>query len=212
MEEGFPKRFRVTRDVLLDAPVDEAARVKLVPAHMTTKGMYLRDLAARVGDEELARITPTLQRPPRGGVYQPFLAYPFADATVLLHAVAKREHADLPLLEGMRRLGRDTVRVFLASHAGRVVRHMAPTTKESLLRMPEMWRVTDPESQVTAVEVGERAVRFVVYGFPAWLDCGVIGTLEQVVLNHRAEPVIDAELHEATVGALEVSWQPHASP
>ena len=41
-------------------------------------------------------------------------------------------------------------------------------------------------------------------GFPGWLDCGLIGTLEQVVLSRDAEPEIDVVLHGPEHGEFTV--------
>ncbi len=37
-----------------------------------------------------------------------------------------------------------------------------------------------------------------------WIDCGLIGTIEQVALNHDAKPVIDVELTGPMDGVLVV--------
>jgi hypothetical protein len=58
--------------------------------------------------------------------------------------------------------------------------------REALLRMPAMWKVTDPTHSVLASEPRPGEVHFEVRGFPGWLDCGLIGTLEQVVLSRDA--------------------------
>jgi hypothetical protein len=71
---------------------------------------------------------------------------------------------------------------------------MSTGPREALLRMPEMWKATDPCHQVTATESGSTAVAFDVRGFPGWIDCGLIGTLEQVVMFRGATPSIDVEL------------------
>lgn len=209
MRETYPvpRRFRVTPEEPLEGAVDEEERIAQVPEHLTTKGMYLDNLVSRLEPGDVDCVWPELLRPPRHRKYQPFLDYPLADAVRWLHAVAHRAYPDLSLLEALRRLGRDTVRVFLDSRAGRVVRTMKLGPRESLLGMPKMWKATDPQHGVTASEPAAGVVRFEVDGFPGWLDCGVIGTLEQVVLNHRAVPAIDVELRGPALGVFDVTWQ-----
>jgi len=189
-----PKRFRVLPSVALSGNADPEARVAAIRSVVTTKGMYLADLMARLGERHIEEVWPTLQAAPRHRKYQPFLDYPFADALRWLHAVARAQYPTVPLLEGLRRLGRDTVKVFLTSHAGQVVRSMNLSPRDALLRMPAMWKVTDPSAVVVATEPGPYTVHFDVRGFPGWLDCGLIGTLEQVVLSRDAEPEIDVAL------------------
>ena len=201
------RRFRVTVREPLLGEVDEAARVASVPRELTTKGMYFAHFVSRLGPEEVSAIWPKLMLPPRHGKYQPFLDYPFADVLLWVHAVARKAHPRHALLEALRLLGRDTVKVFLASNAGRIVKTMNFGPRQALLRMPEMWKVTDPQNIVTASELEPGCVRFEVAGFYGWIDCGLIGTLEQVVLNHHVDPVIDVELHGAAQGRFEVSWK-----
>jgi uncharacterized protein (TIGR02265 family) len=180
--------------VSLVGQVDAEARVAAIAPSVTTKGMYLADLVSRLEPRQIEEIWPFLQAAPRHGKYQPFLDYPFADALRWLHAVARCRHPRATLLEGLRLLGRDTVKVFLASRAGQVVRSMTLGPREALLRMPAMWKVTDPMHSVVVSEPHSGEVRFEVRGFPGWIDCGLIGTLEQVVLSRDATPEIDVVL------------------
>ncbi len=189
-----PSRFRVLPDRALVGSVDAEARVAAIRPDVTTKGMYLADLMSRLDARRIDEIWPKLQAPPRHAKYQQFLDYPFADALRWLHAVARQTYPSVSLLEGLRRLGRDTVKVFLASHAGQVVRSMNLGAREALLRMPAMWKVTDPSHTVIASERSPSEVHFEVRGFPGWIDCGLIGTLEQVVLSRNSRPEIDVVL------------------
>ena len=203
-----PRRFRVSPRVPLRGEVDEAARIAAVPAGLTTKGMYFAHFVARLDEAQIRAVWPKLVAPPRHGTYQPFFDYPFSDVLRWLHAVARKAHPSSSLLEALRLFGRDTVRVFLESNVGRVIKGIGVAgPRESLLRMPEMWKITDPNNTVSAVEPEPGAVRFDVDGFPGWIDCGLIGTLEQVVMNHAVEPTIDVQLDAATRGSFVVHWK-----
>jgi uncharacterized protein (TIGR02265 family) len=205
MSAPIVRRFRVTSGVKLKGSFDEEARILSVPAGVTTKGMYLADLAARAGGEEARAIWPKLREVPRNNHYLGFHDYPFADALRWLHAVARREYPNDSLLQGLRLIGRDTVRVFLASKVGRVVRGMVSGARPSLLRLPAMWQITDPWSRASAEPLDDGSVRFQVQRFPGWIDCGLIGTIEQVALNQGAKPVIDVELDGPMNGVFVVS-------
>jgi uncharacterized protein (TIGR02265 family) len=187
-------KYSVLPNVALVGSVNAEARVAAIRPEVMTKGMYLADLMARLDERHIEEVWPTLIVPPRHRTYQPFLDYPFADALRWLHAVARYQYPNSALLEGLRRLGRDTVKVFLASRAGQVVRSMNLGPREALLRMPAMWKVTDPSARVVATERGPREVHFEIHGFPGWIDCGLIGALEQVVLSREADPEIDVML------------------
>jgi uncharacterized protein (TIGR02265 family) len=199
-----PQKFRVLPNVALVGNVDAEARIAAIRPSVMTKGMYLSDLMGRLDDRHVEQVWPTLQAAPRHRKYQGFLDYPFADALRWLHAVARYQYPNAVLLEGLRRLGRDTVKVFLASRAGQVVRSMNLGPREALLRMPAMWKVTDPSHTVVATEQGPNEVHFEVRGFPGWIDCGLIGTLEQVVLSRNAEPEIEVILRAPEHGEFTV--------
>jgi uncharacterized protein (TIGR02265 family) len=186
--------------------VDAEARVRAVHPSLTTKGMYLAELVAQLDEGRVAEVWPHLLAAPRHRTYQPFLDYPFVDALRLLHAVARAKYPKVGVLEGLRRLGRDTVRVFLASRAGQVVKEMNLGPRDALLRMPALWKATDPSHSVSASEPEPGVVEFAVRGFPGWIDCGLIGTLEQVVLSRGAEPEIQVDLTGPEQGTFAVRW------
>ncbi|MBN8615137.1 MAG: DUF2378 family protein [Deltaproteobacteria bacterium] len=188
--------------------MDVEERIASVPAQRTTKGMYFANLITRLPADVVERTWAEVREPPRHRVYQPFLAYPFADVLRWLHAVARHEHPRVSLLEGLRLLGRDTVRVFTRSSAGRVVASMPRSLEETLLKMPEMWALTDPGNDVVAhlVDGEARAIAFRFHGFEGWLDCGVIGTLEQVVIENRVAPTIDLALEAGWRAEMIVRW------
>jgi hypothetical protein len=79
--------------------------------------------------------------------------------------------------------------------------------RESLMRMPQMWKVTDPMNEVVTDALGEHAVRFEVHGFPSWIDCGLLGTLEQVVINTDCDPTLDVALHGHNRATIVVRWE-----
>lgn len=193
--------------VALTGKVDAEARVAAVHPSVTTKGMYLADLMSRLEARLVDDVWSTLQAAPRHGKYQAFLDYPFADALRWLHAVARSKYPGYSLLEGLRRLGRDTVKVFVASQAGQVVRSMTTGPRDALLSMPKLWKVTDPSHTVLASEPRPNEVLFQVQGFPGWIDCGLIGTLEQVVLSRDAQPEIDVVLYGPEHGEFIVHYR-----
>lgn len=201
------RHFSLAVDEPLTGDVDEDARLASVPDAAKTRGMFLSNLASRVPEAQARVVWSRLRAPPSHDRYQSFHEYPFHDALLWLHAVARKEYPRATLLEGLRLLGRDMVRVFLESNTGRVVKTIILGPRESLLRMPEMWKLTDPLNEVTSELVGERSVRLEIKGFPGWIDCGVLGTLEQVVRNAGAEPALDVTLHGTAHATIVASWK-----
>lgn len=204
--EGYPRRFVARAAVPFEGEVDEDARIARIPPHHTTKGMYLASLLDRLDEAEREAVMPKLRAHPRHGTYQQFLDYPLGDCVTLLHAVARKFYPSVSLLEALRLLGRNTVKVFLQTQTGRVVKSMITTPRDALLKLPQIWKKTDPQSTVVVDEQADGSMRFVVDGFPSWIDCGFIGTLEQVVMNHRCDPEIEVDLTASTRGTFVVRW------
>jgi uncharacterized protein (TIGR02265 family) len=202
-----PRCFVVHPDQPLVGTVNAEARIAAVRPDITTKGMYLANLSTQLPADRAEQVWSQLQSPPRHGKYQAFLDYPFADALRWLHAVAEVKYPRQTLLEALRRIGRDTVRVFLESRAGRIVQGMPMGPREALLRMPEMWKATDPCHTVIANPRGTNAIEFDVRGFPGWIDCGLIGTLEQVVIFRNATPSIEVALAGPERGTFLVRFE-----
>lgn len=189
----------------LASGVDVEARLSAIPPVFRTKGMYLAELVGQLRPSQVDAVWGRLVEPPRHGKYQSFLDYPLADCLRWMHAVASNHYPNKPPLEGLRHLGRDTVRVFLQSKPGKVVRALKRGPEETLLDMPKMWKATDPGTTAVATKQAD-AVRLDVEGFPGWIDCGVIGTLEQVVLNFQCAPELDVQLHGPMKGTFTVRW------
>ena len=96
-----------------NAPLDVAERIRAVPPDATVKGMFIE------GPLAVAHLRSGRRRGPAS--YVPFKDYPIAEHVQVLADCAAAAYADVPLREGLRRLGRDALRIFLESLAGRVV-------------------------------------------------------------------------------------------
>jgi uncharacterized protein (TIGR02265 family) len=96
-----------------DAPLDVEERLRAVPPEATVKGMFFEGPIAVA----LQRSGQRQGRPS----YIPFKDYPITEHIQVLVACAMTGYAHVPLREGLRQLGRDALRTFLESLAGRVV-------------------------------------------------------------------------------------------
>ncbi len=143
-----PATIRITPGRALLGSVDEEARIASIPPTRLTKGIYFRTLLEKLPRERAARVWPTLLRPPRQQLYQPFLDYPFADAMRWLHAAAHAKHPSVSLLEGLRRLGRESVQVYRDTPAGQVMTSVPRSLREVLTSLPALYDVTNPGSHL----------------------------------------------------------------
>jgi hypothetical protein len=87
---------------------------------------------------------------------------------------------------------------------------MVQDPRDALLSLPAIWKATDPQSVVVAEQLEHRAIRLQVDGFPSWIDCGVLGTLEQIVMN-ACEPELDVTLASPMSAQIVVRWTPRAT-
>jgi uncharacterized protein (TIGR02265 family) len=161
-------------------PLDLTERMRAVPPEATVKGMFIEApisvAQARSG-----------QRPGRRE-YIPFKDYPVAEHNQVLVACAMAGYPDVPLREGLRRLGRDALRTFLESLAGRVLFAAAGRNFDAALGLvARSYGITGPVGSAT---VAERTVDSVLiqlrscFNFP---DCYHVGVFE-AAMDHFRQP------------------------
>ena len=163
-----------------DAPLDVGERIRAVPPEATVKGMFIEAPVAvvqqrsgqRIGREE----------------YIPFKDYPVAEHNQVLAACAMAGYPDVPIREGLRRLGRDALRTFLDSLAGRVVFAAAGRNFDAALGLvARSYGITGPVGSATVVERSPDDAIIQLrrcFNFP---DCYHVGVFE-AAMEHFREP------------------------
>ena len=120
-------------------------RVRLVPPTATVKGMFL--------ERPIAEAQRLCGRRPVPGEYVPFRDYPITEHIRVLAACAAAAWPDVPLREGIRRLGRGAFLTFLESLAGRVVFAAAGRNFDAALGLTtRAYGLTGPVGTVRVVE------------------------------------------------------------
>lgn len=161
-----------------DEPLDVPARLRATPPEATVKGMFIEApiaVAFRLSG----------QRPGRRE-YIPFKDYPVAEHNQVLVACAMAGYPDVPLREGLRRLGRDALRTFLESLAGRVVFAAAGRNFDAALGLvAKSYGITGPVGTATVTERTPDAAVIQLrrcYNFP---DCYHVGVFEAAMDHFR---------------------------
>lgn len=161
-------------------PLDVPERIRAVPAEASVKGMFIEAPIAvayarsgqRIGRKE----------------YIPFKDYPVAEHNQVLAACAAAGYPDVPIREGLRRLGRDALRTFLESLAGRVVFAAAGRNFDAALGLvARSYGITGPIGSATVVARTPDAAIIELrrcYNFP---DCYHVGVFE-AAMEHFREP------------------------
>ena len=168
--------------------------------------MFFRDLlalAAPTGSaEEIARAAGLPHRR-----YLPFLDYPMAENLLLTVEVASRVHADAPLGEGLRRLGRTAFQTFLASHVGRVLVLAAGSEVGSVLMLaPRAYPLVMSFGRVATERVDERTMLARCQDLPAFVETYQVGTLEGVFAHFGLEGRVRIAMDDLANGTLEARW------
>jgi len=199
-------RFTVNPSTPVPEISDMEARIDLMPASYTMKGMLFSKVVNRLG-EEAKRLLPTLSAPPRTGRYLPFSDYPQSDYSRLLLATAKKVYPNATLAEAHRRLARSDVEAFEQTTIGKVTLSAIRDPSSALLRMPDIYRIVMRGGEVKAEQLRANAVRLVYRDFYAGLEAYTVGTLEGLVMHYGRAPSITVDVPSVAEGILEVEWR-----
>jgi len=170
------------------APIDVAQRLAAVPDRAVVKGMFFRRYLDELGESGDRR-------------YSSFKDYPLRDLMALQVRVARARHPDVPLREGLRRVGWLVFPTLLDSLVGRVLfgvlerdvgRIVSAVSKGYSLVQ------TTGKAEVLLNRPGEARVALrEMYNFA---DCYQVGILEGV-MRHCG---LDGEIRLRTQGVADV--------
>lgn len=189
----------------LEGAPDPEARFARFPSSYTIKGMFFTR-PIRILGPAYGEVQATLRRAQASGRYLPFRDYPQEDYSRLAHAAAVKRWPDVPIPEAMRQLARDDLRAFAESRVGRVVLAMTGDVAGTLLKLPDMYRMSLTGGRVEALRTPE-GVRIEYRDFLGWVDCYPIGTVEGVVRHFGSEPELDVEVHAEDAATYDVRWR-----
>jgi uncharacterized protein (TIGR02265 family) len=155
----------------LNAPLDIAERLRAVPRQATVKGMFfdgpIAEAFRRSGDR------------PGQASYVAFKDYPLTEHIQVLVACAMAGYPDVPVREGLRRLGRDAFRTFLGSLAGKVLFTVAGRDFDAALGLvARSYAIAGPVGTAAVVERTPKAAVIHlkdIYNLP---DCYHVGIFE----------------------------------
>jgi len=157
-----------------------AERIRAVPSNATVKGMFfdgpITEAFRRSGD-----------RPGRPS-YVAFKDYPLADHIQVLVACAMAGYPNVPVREGLRRLGHDAFRTFLESLAGRVLFSVAGRNFDAALGLvARSYGIAGPVGTATVIQrTHDAAVIHLenIYNLP---DCYHVGVFEAALEYFRED-------------------------
>jgi uncharacterized protein (TIGR02265 family) len=162
------------------SPFDVAERLRAVPPEATVKGMFfdgpITEAFRRSGDR------------PGKPSYVSFKDYPLTEHIQVLVACAMAGYPDVPIREGLRRLGHDAFRTFLESLAGKVLFSVAGRNFDAALGLvARSYGIAGPVGTATVIQrTPDAAVIHMkdIYNMP---DCYHVGVFEAAMEYFRKD-------------------------
>ncbi|MEM7608108.1 MAG: DUF2378 family protein [Myxococcota bacterium] len=165
------------------AAFDPAQHLESVPTGGKVIGLYFRDvidalLGAAPTNPRLAELVAV--------PYKPFRRYSISDWLELLALAAAEAHPDVPLREGLRRIGRSAYEAFIATMLGRTIFGIAGRDIDAAFKLgPKGFAAAygGTNGGVRAEQPAPHTWHYTFRSYPAYLDTYVIGVMEGVVAH-----------------------------
>lgn len=162
------------------APLDVAERLRAVPPEATVKGMFfdgpIAEAFRRSGDR------------PGKPSYVAFKDYPLTEHIQVLVACAMAGYPDVPVREGLRRLGRDAFRTFLESLAGKVLFSVAGRNFDAALGLvARSYGIAGPVGTATVIQRTPDAAVIRMKDIFNMPDCYHVGVFEAAMEYFRMD-------------------------
>jgi uncharacterized protein (TIGR02265 family) len=181
------------------ATLDAEAEIAAVPPEATSKGTWLSTLADRV--------TSAGQVPVVAGPFIGFKDYPGADFCRLLVQAARVVHRDVPLREGLRRIGRAAYNDINTSLVGRVVFGAVGRDIHRLMALTsKAYEVSGHPQRGEVVEHASNHAIIRLTCIFTFVDCYQPGVLEGVLDVCGLKGTITMKKHSASAADFLAEW------
>jgi uncharacterized protein (TIGR02265 family) len=188
-----------------NAPLDAEAQLRAIPPGAIIKGMYPASIVAEAKRRGL-------KLPHAGEKYLPFLDYAMNDHAHLLVEAARAFYPELPMRQGLRKIGRAAVGVFMHSTLGKAVLGgltQPETTLRALTGMVRAYTTSlgKPTPQVEIREVDEATCIVRLSDFWLFIDCHQVGILEGVCRACGVRGEMRVAMEAPSRGEIECRWE-----
>jgi uncharacterized protein (TIGR02265 family) len=138
----------------------------------------------------------------------PFRGYSLRDFMRMAHTAAQIVYPELPLSDGLRRIGWRSYPSFAATMAGRVVLFALGDDLEDVVRAsPKAYRLGLPGATVEAHQLAPRHWRYAMHDVYSFVDSYHYGVLEGAILAFSCKPDIRLRrLDRVSDAEFEVRW------
>jgi uncharacterized protein (TIGR02265 family) len=153
------------------APLDAAGVLARIPRGATIAGMFF---LALVEGAERRKVELSFPR----DRYLPFGFYPISEFAPLLVTAAERFYPELPLRQGLRRIGKSGPVAFLSSTLGKVTLGASEGVQAMVAAIAKTYAINVKPSRCDITEANERSMIVSMDGVPYFLDSHHVGVFE----------------------------------
>ena len=199
-----PIDLEMFREPPWDAPLNPEAAIAAMPESATISGMFLAPLLAEAKRRGVAL-------PSARERYVPFTFYPLREHSRLLVETCERFHADRPLRQALRRLGRGAPQALVASTLGRVVLGSVQGVHAVVEAMAKAYPLNARPSRVEVLPVGEGKAVVRLEEVHYFLDSHHVGAFEGVLRYAGVEGHVRIAPRGRAAADLLLEWEGEGS-
>lgn len=186
------------RDPPWNSPLDAQREIDSIPVNAQIRGMFIVPVV-----QEARRAGATLGTRDR---YVSFQYYPLREHAQLLVEAATAVYPQLPLREGLRRLGRGAPRAFLASTLGRVVLQSAEGVLEVVNALAKGYELSLNPGRASVEQPCPNVVDVTLEQVHFFIDSHHVGAFEGALKYAGQRARIRLQRISASHAVLRIEW------
>jgi uncharacterized protein (TIGR02265 family) len=180
-------------------PLDAARVLQQIPTGATIAGMFFLALLEGAQRRQVELPFPRER-------YLPFGFYPISEFAPLLVAAAERFYPELPLRQGLRRIGTSGPVAFLGSTLGKVTLGASEGAHAMVAAIAKTYAINVKPSRCDITETNERSIIVRVEGVPYFLDSHHVGVFEGTLHYAGVQGTVLIQSYSDSAADLKLSW------
>lgn len=181
------------------APLDVQAMLGRIPPGATIAGMFFLALVEGAQRRQVELPFPRER-------YLPFGFYPISEFAPLLLRAAEQFYPELPVRQGLRRIGTSGPVAFLNSTLGKVTLGASEGAHAMVAAIAKTYAINVKPSRCDITETSERSMIVSMEGVPYFLDSHHVGVFEGTLHYAGVEGTVLIRSHGPSSADLKLSW------
>jgi uncharacterized protein (TIGR02265 family) len=175
---------------VLSRPIDADRYIKACPLSATTLGTFFHNVRQAVW-ETTGGVPKSLLTGLSRERWISFRQYELREFMLMLVNAARILHGDVPLAEGLRRLGRLAYPSFASTMAGRVVLFAFGSGLEQMAEtLPKAYAIGVPDANIEVTKLATRHYRIRYTNVHCFVDTYHLGVIEGAFIAQRVQPKV----------------------